>query len=178
MAREALFDILGEAIQGADVLDLFAGAGTVGIEALSRGARSCVFVERSPRVRQFLERNLERTRFTASARVIGGDVFRALGALRRLGRRFDLVFVGPPFDLWRDAKRSAALAGFLGRLATDGLLAEGCVAILQHEKGMSVPQMPDMLAQFDSRRYGRNVFEFFRIRPVESGRRPAAERSA
>ena len=90
--REALFSMLG-AVEEARVLDLYAGSGALGIEALSRGARMAVFVERDPQAAAAIRRNLERIGVNAEVRRQD-----ALGFLSRAGDRFDLVFVDPPYD--------------------------------------------------------------------------------
>ena len=87
MARQALFNILQEAVSGATVLDIFAGVGTVGIEALSRGAAHCVFVERSPKHGKFLKRNLERTHLGGRADVLVRDALRCTERVAGLGIR-------------------------------------------------------------------------------------------
>jgi 16S rRNA (guanine966-N2)-methyltransferase len=106
--REALFSMLGD-VEGARVLDLYAGSGALGIEALSRGAESAVFVERDPRAASVIERNLAAV--GVDAPVVREDVLRFLG---RAEATFDLVFCDPPYD-------SAS------RLA--GPLAEGLAAL-------------------------------------------------
>ena len=162
MAREALFNILRDRVEGATVLDLFAGAGTVGIEALSRGASWCVFVERSRSTREFLERNLAHTRLAEFCDVLERDVFRCLDALGGLGRRFDIVYVGPPFPLWLDRRRSESLFDLLASIAKAGLLNPDAVAVLQHE---AKTEMREMLVQFrfsDRRRYGRNWLSLYK----------------
>jgi 16S rRNA (guanine966-N2)-methyltransferase len=90
--REALFSMLGS-VEGAQVLDLFAGSGALGIEALSRGAASAVFVEREPRALEALRRNLDP--LDAETTVVRQD---ALRFLARAEGPFDLVFVDPPYD--------------------------------------------------------------------------------
>jgi 16S rRNA (guanine966-N2)-methyltransferase len=90
--REALFSMLGD-LHGARVLDLYAGSGALGIEALSRGARSAVFVERDPRAAAVIERNL--TELGLAQSVIGDDAMRFLD---RGEGTFDLVFCDPPYD--------------------------------------------------------------------------------
>lgn len=90
--REALFSMLGD-LDGARVLDLYAGSGALGIEALSRGARTAVFVERDPRAAAVIERNL--TELGLDQSVIGDDVMRFLD---RGEGTFDLVFCDPPYD--------------------------------------------------------------------------------
>ena len=94
--RGAIFSSLAESVPGTRVLDLFAGAGSLGIEALSRGAQAATFVERDRRTLEYVRGNLEKTRLTAAAELICLDVF---GALARplAARRFDLVFADPPY---------------------------------------------------------------------------------
>ena len=96
--REALFARLG-ALPGVRVLDLYAGTGALGIEALSRGARSAVFVEREGRTRAVLRGNLGDLGVDAVARVVAGDAPRAVAALGRNGARFDLVLIDPPYGV-------------------------------------------------------------------------------
>ncbi|MCS7251636.1 MAG: 16S rRNA (guanine(966)-N(2))-methyltransferase RsmD [Anaerolineae bacterium] len=92
--KVALFDILGPSIVGAQVLDLFAGTGSVGIEALSRGAAEAVFVEKDPRVIRVLRENLQQTGLADRARVIRADVFAFLRS--DPVKSFDFVYIAPP----------------------------------------------------------------------------------
>ena len=160
-AREALFNILRDRVEGANVLDLFAGAGTVGIEALSRGAPWCVFVERSPKTRDTLEENLAHTRLAEFCDVLQRDAFRCVEALQRLGRKFDIVYMGPPFALWRDPAHAAMIFDLLDALAENGLLNRDCLAVVQHD---TRDRMPDATSQFrrvDRRDYGTNALSFY-----------------
>jgi 16S rRNA (guanine(966)-N(2))-methyltransferase RsmD len=95
--REALFDILGGRVAGAEVLDLFAGTGAVGIEALSRGARRAVFVEADARAVRLIAANLRRAGLEGAATVVAGDAARALERLRAQGAKFSIVFLDPPY---------------------------------------------------------------------------------
>jgi 16S rRNA (guanine966-N2)-methyltransferase len=110
-AREGLFSSLGPAVQGARVLDLFAGTGALGIEALSRGAASATFVESSPQAIRALSDNLDRTGLTGHGIVIrrGAQPF-----LRETGERFGLVLADPPYDIAEDAVD--ALVEAIGRV--------------------------------------------------------------
>lgn len=97
--RKSLFSVLAGEMAEARVLDLCAGVGTLGFEALSRGARECVFVERSPRLGRLIERNAARLGTSAFELMVGD----ALGELRRLlraGREFDVAFLDPPWETW------------------------------------------------------------------------------
>ena len=161
MAREAIFNILREDVADAEVLDLFAGAGTMGIEALSRGAAWCVFVERSPRVRNVLEKNLAHTRLAEFCDVLQRNALTCLPALSRLDRVFDLVFVAPPFPMFLDPVQKQGILALTGELERTGLLRPRARIILQHEKRSGVNDIPPGLALEQQRVYGRNLFNFY-----------------
>lgn len=149
LAREALFDILQRLIPGSRVLDLFAGSGAVGIEALSRGAVEAVFVEHDARD---VAANLARLGTPGGqAVVVEGDAVAAIASLARRGERFDVVFADPPYALGTTAlSRSIA-----------SLLAPGGTLVLQTDSGGGAPTLPG-LGPGVRRAYGRNVFWFFR----------------
>jgi len=126
--RETLFNVLAPRMGGSAFLDLYAGSGAVGMEALSRGAASVVFVERAGAALKVLRANLARLGLTAGFRVQTGSV----GAyLRRpAAEGFDLVFLDPPYDA---AEEYAATLGLLGGGAA-GLLAAGAMVIAEHRR--------------------------------------------
>jgi len=97
-AKEGLFNIIGERVTDCRFLDLYAGSGAVGIEALSRGAAEAVFVEKRPRVAVVIRRNLIRTKLAEHARVVVTDVGDALEKLRKKGELFDIIFADPPYN--------------------------------------------------------------------------------
>jgi 16S rRNA (guanine966-N2)-methyltransferase len=153
-ARAALFDVLGpDRLANARVLDLFAGSGAVGLEAVSRGAAAAVLVESDARA---IARTCDRLSATPEeVRVVAGDAGSALAGLGRRGEKFDLVFSDPPY--------SAGAAGVARALADAAeLLAEGGVLIVQADAGEAVPP-PRGLRAVARRAYGRNVFHFFGI---------------
>jgi 16S rRNA (guanine966-N2)-methyltransferase len=94
--RQAIFSMLGDIVEGARVLDLFAGSGALGLECLSRGAATATFVDADRGAAEVIRRNLAKTRFP-SATVRQGDAFKVLSQLASLGDRFDLVFADPPY---------------------------------------------------------------------------------
>lgn len=93
--KEALFSIIQFEIEGRAVLDLFAGSGQLGIEALSRGAKSAVFVDGSKKAAEVVKKNLESTAFSRSASVVCGDAF---AFLKSRGEKFDIAFLDPPYS--------------------------------------------------------------------------------
>ena len=152
--REAIFNILGPAPDTA-VLDLFAGTGALGIEALSRGAREAVFVERDGRARAALARNLRELGLEARAVTVGANVIQALARLALAGQQFGWVFVDPPYAT-DDAQRTlAALAG-------GELLTGGGVVVIEHDKRRLPPQSAGDLHLVDRRVYGDTGVSFYR----------------
>jgi len=150
-ARAALFDLLGpERIANARVLDLFAGSGAVGLEAVSRGAAAAVFVDADTSAVASTCARIGAA--PGEVRVVAGDAGAAVVALARGAERFDLIFADPPYgeDPGRAMDGAAAL------------LAAGGVLIVQADAGEAVLP-PAGLKPLSRRDYGRNVFHFFGI---------------
>jgi 16S rRNA (guanine966-N2)-methyltransferase len=139
--RENVFNILG-AVDGAAVLDLYAGSGAMGLEALSRGAARTVFVERDTDAVRAIERNLDKLRLSAT--VLRQDAVTALAAEAAAGRKYDLVLVDPPYDMYTDIEPQ--LARYL-----PALLADDGVVVVETDARVE-PRLP--LEQRTSRRYG------------------------
>jgi len=149
--RESLFGRLGD-LAGKRVLDLFAGSGALGFEALSRGATSVVFVDRSPLVLATLRKNAERLGVEDAIELRRGD---AHAVLRRLAgnRPFDLAFLDPPYA-------SGRLAATLGALAAAELLAQGALVVAESDR-RHPPGPVEGLAAIDERRYGDTLITWF-----------------
>jgi 16S rRNA (guanine966-N2)-methyltransferase len=148
--REAAFSIVGP-VEGARVLDLFAGSGAMGIEALSRGAARCVFVEQDRGACAVVTRNLEKLELT-SAVVLCNNVDQALREERARGHRYDLVLVDAPYEAWD------AHAPVLGRSLLE-LLEPGGVAVVETAARLE-PELP--LDLVTTRRYGSARITVFR----------------
>jgi len=152
--REAVFNILGAAFSYPRVLDLFAGTGAMGIEAMSRGASEAVFVEADPRAAAVIRKNIEACGLHG-ARVLRTNAADALRRLSAQGERFDVVFVDPPYALGILCETVEAAAG-LKILAPEGVLvAEGPSRTPLHAR-------PRGMELFDTRRYGDTAIYFFR----------------
>jgi 16S rRNA (guanine966-N2)-methyltransferase len=148
--REAAFNLIGP-VDGATVLDLFAGSGAMGLEALSRGAESATFVEADARAAGAIRDNLEKLRLTG-ARIVREDAMRALAAEGSAGRKYDLVLVDAPYDLYPD------LEPMLAR-SLPHVLADDALVVVETSARVE-PDLP--LRQRTSRAYGSarlTVFE-------------------
>jgi 16S rRNA (guanine(966)-N(2))-methyltransferase RsmD len=151
MVREALFSILGNAIPNRLFVDVFAGTGVVGLEALSRGASGTHFIERDLRLSQEIEQHLRRFNLLRLAKLYRTDAYRWIAAWRAPAAPVN-VFLSPPFaDL---AQRTDDLLEALAQLQAK--VADGSVLILQSERGSPLEEMSE-LADWEERRYSRNV---------------------
>ncbi|MBE7517838.1 MAG: 16S rRNA (guanine(966)-N(2))-methyltransferase RsmD [Thermoflexaceae bacterium] len=149
LVREAIFNILGESVEGVAVLDLFAGTGALGIEALSRGAASAVFVESEPAACQAILQSLARAGFSASGRVVRG---RLPGALRSVEGQFGLVFLDPPYDFEGADETLAALRP---------LVSPGGVVVYEHGSRYNPPERPGGLWLQERRTYGDSAIALY-----------------
>jgi 16S rRNA (guanine966-N2)-methyltransferase len=164
--REAIFNVLGPRVEGARVLDLFAGTGALGIEALSRGARFASFVETDSGLCQTIQTNLDNLEIDPKAReVLRRDVRRGL---KKLSGPYDIIFLDPPYGylLEREA---------LGAIAQLGLLAPGGVAVVEHagRETVTLPRDAEgLLVAGETRPYGDTAVTFFSPAPVASAPAP------
>ena len=158
--RETLFNILGVDIEGAAILDLFAGSGAVGLEALSRGARQAMFVEVHEPACRLIERNLRLCGLYAHATLWNDDVLNVLTALKRRGQTFDLIFLDPPY-------RGSLVQDTL-QLLGDGRLprANGRV-IAEHFFKRELPERYGGLRRVRVARFGDVALSFYRVEPHE-----------
>jgi 16S rRNA (guanine(966)-N(2))-methyltransferase RsmD len=152
MVREGLFAILGRKIEGSSFLDLYAGTGAVGIEALSRGAGEAVFVEKRPELAQIIRSNLEATHLVERANVLCSDAMRAVGRLTSQGQRFDFVFADPPYY----TNVNEVLDEVHKMLGNEGNL------VCQHSKRERAPS-PAGLDRIDQRPFGDTILTFYRL---------------
>jgi 16S rRNA (guanine(966)-N(2))-methyltransferase RsmD len=152
-AKESLFNILGPDINGATVLDMFAGTGSVGIEALSRGATHVRFVDQQRQAIETIRANLESTGLTQGAEVLRQDAFAVLE--READCRFDYVFIAPPQykELWKRALRALDER-------SDWLAEDAWVIVQIHPVEYQALELQN-LREFDQRRYGSVLFVFY-----------------
>jgi len=145
LVRQALFNSLGPRVQGARVLELFAGTGALSLECLSRGAVLALCVENSPRHAQFIHHNLQQTRLPAAAlRVRVQDAFAAIRQLAADRQQFDLILADPPYGEKNIGRRSTSFAQqLLDERALPDLLRPGGLLILGHAKRDTLSLPPD-----------------------------------
>jgi 16S rRNA (guanine(966)-N(2))-methyltransferase RsmD len=161
--RESLFSILAPRIEGARFLDLYAGVGTVGLEALSRGAAEAVFVESHRPAARLIGENAALCGLADRAEVIYAPVERGLALLRRRSRQFDLIFIDPPYE-------RGEVPGVLGRLAQQAeMLAEKGLLICQHSRHEEAPEQIGPFGRMRRVRFGETIVDMYERREVEGG---------
>jgi len=161
--RESLFDILGERVRGASLLDAYAGTGAVGIEALSRGARHVTFVENNRAALDLLNRNLglvldgaaDLVEEVGTVRVIPADLGAAVLTLRRDHLVYDIVFLDPPY-------KGGELDRALRLLGRASLLGEKTIVIAEHASGVKPPSS-STFSPARTATYGRSALTFYAI---------------
>ncbi len=152
--REAIFDILGPAWTYHEVLDLFAGTGALGIEALSRGAREAVFVEQGREALKTLRGNLEDLGLTSKARVLSLVAKKGLTILAERREVFDLIFMDPPYGKDMVGKT-------LQEITQRGILSPRGVIVAEHSPHETIP-LPVGMELFKQKRYGDTAISFYR----------------
>ena len=154
-AKEALFNLLRLRVEGAKFLDLFAGTGQIGIEALSRGAQLCFFVELEKKAVIAIRENLENTGFSAKAEIFQMDVMRAVQMMGKNGAVFDLIYIGAPYRL-------PLLEPALAEIEKCGVFDDNSIIIAEHERKQTLSDGYGSLALVRSENYGDTRFSFYK----------------
>ncbi len=152
--KGAIFNILGD-ISGSRVLDLFAGSGSVGIEALSREAQHCIFVETDKKTASFIKNNLAHCKLEKKATILIQTVNKALPWLEKQKQSFDLIFVDPPYD-------KNLLNPSLQQLVQSHLLHSETMIVAEHSP-REIPN-EERLEISDSRKYGQTYISFMKVK--------------
>lgn len=154
--RESLFNILGDRVPSARVLDLFAGTGALGLEALSRGAASCVFIDHQKQALEVIRKNIRACAMENRSRVVLWDIARNLNTICGHLPAFNLVFMDPPYG--------KGLIGItLHHLLQSQSLEEGACLVCEHARTDMLETLPMGLSLTDHRRYGKTGLSFFTV---------------
>jgi 16S rRNA (guanine966-N2)-methyltransferase len=155
--KESLFNIIAAYIPDAEVLDLFAGTGNLGIEALSRGARSAVFVDKSRECMQVIQENLEHTKFFEAGTIIVDEAANALVRLSTGGRKFDVIFLDPPY-------KKNFIQEALDFMAKNDIIRDDGVIVAERDADDVLPEDVGRLHKARDQRYGDTVLSFYKVK--------------
>ena len=153
--REAIFNILSSLVAEAVVLDMFAGTGALGLEALSRGAQSAVFIDNHPDAIRLLNKNITACGMTAETRVVKWDITRDLNCLKGIRPGFDLVFLDPPYN--QNLVQPALL-----HLHASNAVQSAATIVIEHSTDEPLPHDLDCFSLVDQRKYGKSLVSFFK----------------
>jgi len=161
LARKALFDLLGQDMEGLSFLDLFAGSGSVGLEAISRGAKEVVFVEKDPKNAEIITQNvgllrIDHQKVRVKIEVLTKDALASIKEFARQGRVFDIVFIDPPYG--RGLAKKA-----LKTLDAHVIVHPNSYLIFQHEQDEILPESLGRFLAFRRKSYGRTCFSLYHI---------------
>lgn len=154
--KESLFGIIQFSIANSRVLDLFAGSGNLGLEALSRGAQYAAFCDASRESIRVIRANIEKLGYESGSEVFACDCMAALNALAAAGKKFDIVFLDPPYA-------SSLAEKAIVRIVELGLLAQDGITVVEHATKLP-PTVPETIEIYDVRKYGDIAISFMRRR--------------
>ena len=154
--REALFNIIRNDVFDARVWDVFSGSGALALEALSRGAEFAVLTDASRKAASSIRRNIELCGAQEKTRLLTTEWQGAVSSLR--GERFSLVFLDPPYRL------TAAYADVVKRLMEEKMLSEDALIVMEHARDAALPELPEGVELYDTRRYGDTCLSLVRRR--------------
>lgn len=161
IVRKALFDILGHDMEGVILLDLFAGSGAIGLEAISRGATQSIFVEKDPRCAAIIEENIGLLSIHKDVheippyQIVQTDAFAAIKLFSRQNKKFDVIFVDPPYSRGLAKKALKTLEAY-------DILHPNCIVVIQHEKRETLPEKQGRFLLFREKKYGNTTFSLYK----------------
>jgi 16S rRNA (guanine966-N2)-methyltransferase len=154
--KESMFSIIQDRIYGSRALDVFAGTGSLGLEAASRGAKRCILVDKSPETYGFLQKNIENLKFTDICRSLNMDSYKALEKLGAEGEVFDIIFIDPPY-MKNMIPKAVEMIQELNLLEKDGIIVTKIDTQEQLYEGT------DKIILSDYRRYGNTTICFYKF---------------
>ncbi|BBH20919.1 rRNA methyltransferase [Paenibacillus baekrokdamisoli] len=160
--KEAIFSMIGPYFDGGLVLDLFAGTGGLGIEALSRGADRAVFVDLEGASIDVIKHNVQAAGLGASSEIYRNEALRAVKALEKRGKAFRIVFLDPPY-------RMKEMDSLMQELAQRNLLEANAMIVIEHDAAHRYPEAFSFYEQMKHTQYGDTAVTIYRYRPEEVG---------
>lgn len=154
-AKEALFNMIGPYFSGGICLDLFAGTGSLGIEAISRGMERCIFIDRDYTAIRTIQTNVKNLNISKQCEIYKVDAKRALRILAKKSYKFDVVFVDPPYK-----KMQGGL--ILNELIEGGLLNLDCIVVMEHDKEGSMDKFSAHVFKWKQKEVGDTIFTIFK----------------
>jgi 16S rRNA (guanine(966)-N(2))-methyltransferase RsmD len=154
--KEAVFNIIAADIIDSTVLDAFAGTGSLGIEALSRGARKTIFMDKSPNSCGIIRENLAHTNLSEQAEVYVTDYKSGIERLCRKGYKFSLVFLDPPYN-------KNFIQDALKLLAKNDIITDDGIIVAEHSRSDNLPESYGRLKAVDTRKYGDTMITIYKI---------------
>lgn len=152
--KEALFNILGNKVIGSSFLDLYAGSGQIGIEALSRGAQEVIFIDNHSSAIKLIHANLGFLYSEKGLKILRNNVLKSLGNLSKEKKKFDIVFLDPAYE-------SRLVKNTLPALAKRDILNSASLIIAEHHKSLALDKEINSLIQIRQERYGDTVLTFY-----------------
>lgn len=153
-SKETVFNIMGGLVEGKHVLDLYAGSGSLGLEALSRGALDVIFVDQADWATRVIEKNLQDLKLNPKAKVLQIDVLRAIARMEKEKRVFSLVFVDPPFN-------QGLVKKTLIRLDQSAILTPFAQVVVGHSRQEQLPETLHALKLARTKKVGQNCLSFY-----------------
>ena len=154
--KESLFNIINSYVMDSNVLDLFAGTGSLGIECLSRGAHKCVFVDKSKESMAIVKSNIKKARVENESITLNMDFKGAVTSLGRQGEKFNIIFMDPPYykNMFIDA---------LSSVDENNLLEEDGIIVVEHDTKDSFPENVGRLYKSRDKKYGNTTLTFYKM---------------
>jgi 16S rRNA (guanine966-N2)-methyltransferase len=165
--KDSLFNILMGEFEGKNVLDLFAGTGSLGFEAISRGARNCLFVENSQPCFESIKKNIAKLKLENVATVLFMDTFEIILHAIKNHNCFDYVFIDPPYKYYDDKILRGKLLGLMDDMARNNIITQNGMIIVEYRRGQINSDDFDKLLIVDTRSYGQTCLSFFRRKTLE-----------
>jgi len=151
--KESIFNVLQDRVEGRIVLDLFAGTGNLGIEALSRGAKRAVFVEKGRQALRLIQKNLAQLGLEGRSEILPKDVSRAIGVLKQRGECFDLILMDPPYQ-------KGLIQSTLTKLSSHPIYHKSSILVIEHNRREPIPHGAGGWDVTRQRRIGDTVVSF------------------